>query len=325
MSLMDRIAAKPSVRKFFEGKTFIGVLIAGVAIVTGAITVLGEISSADKQVARWLSNAVKRDPVSQALELKPVPEVVLAGIILSWAVLIALVVWAATRRFTRTKEQKSLDEMMGSVRQIIAQGKQDDPIKTWISVHDVYLIGKDFSGTFTRTAIVKTVGQRLHFFEHRIETAVNADAAESLAAIRYKVRDLGNQKNNIVYLPSENEPFRKKACLFFLPPVEQGETRKFEISYEWPGMFNRLKTKADDIGFIAKTLEIMSVFRTEVYLHDDAPGKLKCTITGKRYDNQSLEGKEYSVNGWRGAGFVYETKEVPAGDLDFTLKIEMNS
>ena len=324
MSFLDTFLAKPAVKRFFEGKTFIGVLVSGVTVMTAVIGFIGKLLSVNAIVANWLSDAVKKNPATQAIELKPITQVVLVGIILSWGVLIALVVWVVTRRFTRTKDQKSLDEIMSSVRQIIAQGKQDGPVKTWTSIHDVYLIGKDFSGIMTRTATVKTVGERLHFFEHKTESEAEADAAESLAALQYRVRDLSGGKNNIVYLPSENEPLRKKACLFFLPPMEKEESRSFEITYEWPGMF-KLASKPEDISFRTEILETMSVFRMEIYLQDGVAGRLDCSVTGKRYNNERLQPLKYSMNGWRGAGFKYEATDIPPGNLDVTLRVEVKN
>jgi hypothetical protein len=39
----------------------------------------------------------------------------------------------------------------------------------------------------------------------------------------------------IVYVPIRNEDHVKEVCIFFIPPIQPGETRRFRVSYFWRG------------------------------------------------------------------------------------------
>jgi hypothetical protein len=297
------------------------------SLLTGSIAVIGilaKIFSYDKTIALWLSHAVATDPATKAPELKLWFVPVLFFILAIAVGLVLMVIWTIKRHYTEAGEQVALNELMSAVRQIRDQAKQTK-IKAWDSLTFIYLINKDFSGSQTRVAVMKAVDQPVHFWESINAVEDEADPVESLSAVNYRVRDLSSPLRNIVYLPSENYKRIKKACLFFLPPIQPGESRRFEISFQWPGMFKRLRKNAEDVEFTTTTREVLSLYRVEVYLQEGTGLALHCTITGDQYPNQTLTAAPCQVNGWRGNGYIYEVKDIPAGNLHLILKAQLKN
>lgn len=321
---IERVAAKPSVKKFFEDKSVFGLLTTIVAVGTAVVGLIGKILSVDKDLAVWIASALTTDPVRHQAVFKSWFLPILVAILLSWALLALLLLWIVARRFKRSKEQIALDEVMSSVRQIRDQAKQLG-IKAWESVHFVYLINKDFSGSERRTNVAKAVDRPLHFLESVTAVEDEAEAAESLSAIKFCVRNLGSDTQNIVYLPSENAQRRKRACLFFLPPIEPGTTRKYETFFQWPGMFRRLKNNSEDFEFRSHTRDTLERFTIEIYLQEGTGGVLECEITGNSHQGQSLKAETCRLGEWTGQGWVYEVKDVPPGDLLLALKAKIRN
>jgi hypothetical protein len=240
------------------------------------------------------------------------------------ASLILMIAWSIKRYFATTKDQAALEEIMSAVRRIRDQAKQPK-IKAWDSLKFVYLVNKDFSGSLKRVSVMKSIDAPVHFWESINTVEDDAQPAASLAEVNYRVQDLSGGSSNIVYLPSENAKRIKKACLFFLPPIQPGEKRMFEISFEWPGLFKRLKKSGEDFEFKSLTRDVLSLYQLEIYLQEGSGYRLECEITGDQYTQQKLEPipNYASANGWRGHGYIYEVRDVPAGPLRFVLQAKV--
>ena len=321
---IKRLIEKSGLPKKIEEKSTLGLFF---AILTGIVVLggfVGKIFDLDKPIALFLSHAIVVDATTKAPELKLwfVPILLLA--LLISASLILMVIWTVKNHFYQTKDQNALEELMGAVRQIRDQAKQTK-IKAWESLTFIYLINKDFSGSQSRISVMKAVDLPVHFWESVNNAEDEADSVRSLAEVNYKVRDLSSPQNNIVYLPSENGQRCKKACLFFLPPIQPGQSRKFEISFQWPGLFRRLKKTSEDFEFTTSTREILSLYRVEIYLQEGTGSSLDCEITGDQHASQSLRAEKYESNGWSGYGFVYQVTDLPAGNLRLVLKAKLKS
>jgi hypothetical protein len=240
------------------------------------------------------------------------------------ASLLFLVVITIRRQYVPSDEAIAFEGLMASVRQIVNQGKQADAIKAWDSVTIRYLIKKDLSGSVVRESVVRAVNGTLHFWENVITASDEAEPVSSLATIQYSVRDKTGSPNAIVHLPSENQGRRKTACLFFLPPVSQGGSRRFEISFHWPGLFRRLRYAAEEFEFKSNTRGPLRLYRIEVYLEDSFGKSLLCENTGPSHRGETLVASEFAdATGWKGRGYVYEARDVPAGDAHFILKVDL--
>ena len=234
-----------------------------------------------------------------------------------------LLLYTVTRRYARTKDQAALDDVMGAVRRIRDQTKHAKKIKAWKSISFTYLIHKDLSGTVRQTAVMKAIEFPVHFWEHQITAEDEADDADSLAALNYTVEDSGSPAADIVYLPAENGRKSKRACLFFLPQLEAGDARQFQVSYEWPRLFKRLKTSEEDFDYETYSVEDVACYRLEVYLQQGAGGVLQCEITGDQHKEQTLIPGTHNENGWKGTGYIYEVKNIPAGDIHLVLRTRL--
>jgi hypothetical protein len=310
--------------KTINEKTTFGLFMAILTGLVGAVGLVGKILDADKRIALWLSKAIALDPSTKAPVLKAwfVPFVFL-GIAIASGFLLLIIV-TVQRHFAKTDDQIALEEMMGSVRQIRDQGKQTK-IKAWKTITLRYLIDKDLSGSLTKISEIQAVDVPVHYWESVNSVEDEADPADSLATIGYRVVDLSSPANSIVYLPSENGRRSKRACLFFLPPIQPGETRKFETFFKWKGMFLRLKKVPEDISFSTNTRDSLPAFRLEVYLEQGSGKSLDCQITSSRYAGDGLTAGTYAVNGWNGSGWVYQATNVPAGSLQFTLRAKLKA
>jgi hypothetical protein len=324
-SHINKILAKPSVKNFFEGKSVFTLLTAVIVGITTTIGIVGKVLAADKNLARWLENSLK-NVGKDNVEFKPGFEIVLLLVLLSWAALVLLALWTFLRRFQETKEQRALDEFMSAVRLIRDQTKNNVGIKSWESVHFIYLIDKDLSGSLTRVNQVKAVNEDLHFIETSSTVEDEADPADSLAAVSFIAESLSsNPTDNIVYLPSENQQRMKKACIFFLPPIQAGTSRKYKTSYAWPGMFKKLKKRSEDFEFNTHTKLLMTDYVCEVYLQENSGGILECEIAGNLYSTQTLGAATYTFGAWRGRGYIYKVTDIPAGDVHLTLRVWIRS
>lgn len=323
--MIDKLLAKPSVKAFFEDQSVFGSLVKIVGGITLVLGFLGKIFALDKTLAGWLSSALKTDATTHAPEFKTWFYPILVLMVLSWASLVLLALWTLLRRYTRTKDQIALDDIMGAVRQIRDQGKQQSGIKAWESVHILYLINKDFSGSVTTRRIAKAIDAPVHFLESVTSAEDEADPVMSLADIKFRVRSLSAcSTDEVVYLPSENELRVKRACLFFLPPIAAGATREYETYFEWPGLFKKLKNNSEDFEFHSQTRDVLANFTIEVYLQEGASGSLDCKITGSQHPTQDLKPQKYQAPQWSGSGFIYNVTRIPAGDVQLALRIKVN-
>jgi hypothetical protein len=323
---INQILAKPSVKNFFEGKSVFTILAAIIGGITTIIAVVGKVLSADKYLAHWIESSldnIGKDNVG----FKPGFELVLFLVLLSWATLVWLAVWSFLRRFQESKEQRALDEFMSAVRLIRDQTKNNSGIKAWESIHFIYLINKDFSGSLTRVNEVKAVDEDLHFIETSSTVEDEADAADSLASVKFRVESQSaNPIDNVVYLPSENQQRMKKACIFFLPPIKSGTSRKYKTFYEWPGMFRKLKKRStEDFEFNTHTKLPLTEYTTEVYLEEGAGGTLECEIAGGIFPTQSLIPSSSTLGAWRGRGHIYKVTDIPAGEVHLVLRVSIRN
>jgi hypothetical protein len=323
-SLRRQLEKSDYVRRFFDEKSTFSIFVVLFTGLLTVITVTGKMLDGDKYIAKWLASGLTVNATTKLVEFKLwfIPVVLLELCLIVGSGL--MVIQTLKVYFTQDDSKKALEDLMSAVRQIRDQGKQTK-IKAWESLTATYLINKDFSGNITRTQVLKAVDQPVHFWESLNVVEDEADGASSLAAVNYRVRDLSSNISNIVYLPSENGRRCKKACLFFLPPIQPGERRKFEITYQWPGCFKRMRKNTEDIEFTTTTREVLPLYRLEVYLQDGTGATLECQITGDQHPSQTLTATPYEFQGWKGRGYIYEIKDIPAGSLRLILKAEVKN
>jgi hypothetical protein len=323
--LQDWLENSEFIRTINEKSTFT-VFFSILAGLVTSIGIVGKIWDKDKAIALWISHATVINPITKDPELRTTTIIVVLFGVFVLSGFALLLIWTFQHRFAKTSDQVALNEFMGSVRQIRDQGMQTK-IKAWDQITLRYLINKDFTGVHSKTLVMRAVDHPVHYWESVNTVEDEADSAESLASINYRVEDMTTPSINskIVYLPSENGKRLKKACLFFLPPIEPNQVRTFNTFYEWKGMFKRLKTTSEDLDYSTHTRDILPSFCMEVYLEEGTGKRLECAITGDTYKNQKIESRSYSSNGWKGSGFIYTVTDIPPGNLHLVLRIELKS
>jgi len=328
-------------RRFFRKspwKIFAAVC-TGLATAIGAVVKVPDINS---KVAEWLSAAIYTDPKTHHYNLRLwfLPFEALALTLAAALLLLAILfirqhyistASAVTREIedlnrALIRERTVNEDMMAAVKAIRNQAKRVNAPQALDSLTLRYFINRDLSATHYRQAVIRGIEDPILFWESRIFVSDEADSVDSLSAIHFNVRDLSDPPHKIVYLPTENQDRIKRTCLFFLPPIQRGESRRFELSYRWPGLFNRLKSAHEDFEYEELASEPIRLFRLEFYLQEGQGNRLHCEVNGPTHANQSLTSQQYSdPTGWKGSGYIYEVRDIPAGQVQFGLRMELRN
>jgi len=333
------VALSKNLRPYLRKSTW-KIFTAVCTALVGAIGALLKIPDINRTLAVWLNAAIYTDPNSHQYALHPwfVPFEVLA--LAMAAGLLLLSISAIRQHFVSAgdagllereelrkalnTEKNATESMMSAVKEIRNQAKKVNAPHALDSLTLRYFINKDLSGTHFRQVVIRGVNDPILFWESRIFASDEADSVDSLSAIHFSVRDLSVPPHKIVYLPTENQARIKRACLFFLPLIQPGESRTFEVSYQWPGLFNRLNSTPEDFEYEELTSEPIPFFRLEFYLQEGQGRRLHCEVNGPPHDNMVFGANEYQdPSGWKGFGYVYEIRNVPAGQGKFGLRIEL--
>jgi hypothetical protein len=191
---------------------------------------------------------------------------------------------------------------------------------TMEKAHFIYQIHKDFTAQVRRNFRVRAGKQPVYFIERGFGVRDHADPAESFIDIDFQVRDT-NDPNGVVYLPMVNERKNKSACIFFLPRIEPGEARTFEISYRWPGMVRSLKIEGEEeFTFRQKSALEMSEFCMELYLEPESGGDLTWEECGDPVNHQSIVVASSQLN-W--PGVKYSGSNLPPDSLSTGIGLRL--
>ena len=230
------------------------------------------------------------------------------------------------RSETSTIAHKTMLGMMRAATRLKHQEFPDSPaqLKSYVSVENMYLIHSDFTTEVTRRYQLKASKDVVHFWEIKIFVNAKAQAMDYLDNIDFKVESEDKAEGkDVVYLPIENDGFRKRVIIYFLPPMQPGEpkARTITAKYKWPKML----AQVDKIGEEPFEWEFDSAENIEHvkfgFFMEPGTGKiLDCEVGGPRYQNPPKTDKpEHPERGW--PGFVYEIKDVPAGKATFQITI----
>jgi hypothetical protein len=76
---------------------------------------------------------------------------------------------------------------------------------------------------------------------------------------------------------------------------------------------------------IGSKSELEGVFHHRLAYLEASFGKSPlCENTGPSHPGETLVAQEFAdATGWKGRGYVYEAKDVPAGDAHFILKVDL--
>jgi hypothetical protein len=193
--------------------------------------------------------------------------------------------------------------------------------KSFESVRFIYFVNRNFDVEVHRHYRLRAGKTPIHFWQNSIGVSPHAAAVETLVDLNFRVmsRSAGNE---IVYLPTRNEPLRKAACIFFLPRIEPGDTRELEVAYTWPKMAFQLKAQGwEEFSVKLTNTENLAAYSLEIFLEPGTGGSLHCAESGVRLPNMGIE-RAVNHLGWE--GWRYSATEVPPELLSdkISLRIE---
>lgn len=124
-------------------------------------------------------------------------------------------------------------------------------------------------------------------------------------------------KTDLLYLPLEDEPLKKKVAVYFLPLLKPAETRAFKLYYEWPGNFLKLiKTGSVSYDWQSRphSPEAAGDFYAE-WIFDEALGEVACQNTGSKPAGLELiRTDEKSPCRW-----IFHGQQIPFGGTPLEL------
>src|ERR1700674_802507 len=211
--------------------------------------------------------------------------------------------------------------MMRAATKLRHRSFPDNPsqTKSHVSIENTYLIHKDFTTEVTRGYELKATTAPIHFCEIAIGVNSQADPADYLDNIDFKVHS-HDDKNEIVYLPIENDGFRKKVVLYFLPRIEANDPkpRSFTVTYKWPKMLAQMsEIGGEEFTWKFNSVEAIGMIKMSFFLEPGTGKNLAGELAGPNYPGAKIE--KASHDDW--PGFVYEVKNVPAGLTDHAVRL----
>jgi hypothetical protein len=175
--------------------------------------------------------------------------------------------------------------------------------KTFRFVRISYHVSRDFSAEVHRRYTIRAGDTPLHLWITSMDASSDSQPAVTFADIQFRL--IGRDTNSeAVYLPAENGRFNKQACIFFLPPIQPGEEREFEVAYRWPGLLLSLqKNNWEDFTFSFKSAGAIEQFEFELYLEDGTGGNLDCKEIGIKLPESEIA-TATNDRGWRGYRYL---------------------
>jgi hypothetical protein len=231
----------------------------------------------------------------------------------------------ARKRLTslENKLAESLNETIQAVSKISRQmfpSSKGAKGKTICSARVSYHINKNFDAEVHRRYVIRAGEIPLHFWQNSFSASGDADPIATFTDLGFQLisRDPGK---DVVYLPSENDGYNKAASIFFMPFIEQGHEREFEVVYRWPGLFRRLeKIGWEDFTFSFRSEGPMENFELEVFLEDGTGGHLNCKEIGVILPDKTLSAIK-NDRGWH--GWSYQGKNISPEMLEEEIVLRL--
>lgn len=139
---------------------------------------------------------------------------------------------------------------------------------------------------------------------------------ETIDELKFSV--LAEEKEtDLVYLPLEDEPLKKKIAVYFLPLLKPGDTRAFKLYYEWPGNFLKLINTGSifyDWQNRSYSSDAVGDFYAE-WIFEESLGEVACQNTGSKPAGLDLiRADEKSPCRW-----IFHGKNMPLGNTPLEL------
>ena len=174
-------------------------------------------------------------------------------------------------------------------------------------------------GPVSLTVHIKAINHPVQFWKYWISADAESQEVSFLKQIEFDVKD--QEDTEVAYLISRNEGRHKELCIFFLPQIEPGLTRKLELSYRWPGIARHLLDKNEDRfewEFQSVRTDELSEVTFRAHFEREI-GDVKCTNVGVRVNGASPKSEPSKENG---ITWVYHVPAVSLRNKTFSLLFE---
>jgi hypothetical protein len=248
--------------------------------------------------------------------------IILLSIFLIRALVVSLRPTDALRRRNKVAI-KTLRKMMAAASQIRNQlfPPAALPVKRLRLCEGTYLIHKNFDMEVKTRYEVLASDKHVHFVQCDIGVENEADEAEFLDYIGFRVKDGKNQF--IPYLPSRDDPRYKGVMIYFLPEIDPAETkpRTLMVTYLWPGGFKRLSVSGqEEFIWDLRSKDNIPSATYQFFLENGTGKVLHCQVTGSTQGTQNLEdGKIHPDKGWD--GWQYTIENAPPGEYRLMIRL----
>jgi len=124
-------------------------------------------------------------------------------------------------------------------------------------------------------------------------------------------------QTDLLFITLEDEPWKKKIAVYFLPQLKPNETRGFRLYYEWPGSFAKLietGTTNYDWQNRASSSDSIGDFYAE-WIFDKNLGEVLCQNTGSKPTGLQLSraGEQYPCR------WIFQGRGIPLGNTPLEL------
>ena len=229
---------------------------------------------------------------------------------------------------SEARTQSALDTLDGMInaafriRQQLWSGGQPN---FHLTMRSQYWIKKDFSANVRTEYEIKAVDGPIHFWEYVFGEESEASPVEYLLDINFRIID--DHGHEVVYLLSGNGARSKRVVLYFHPFIDPsvGDSRRFVISYSWPGYFLHLKERKQEALLFPITAKLLELMECEVFMEPGTSYILKSEEYGSSQGQPHLEevtsaAQQGMSERWK--GWKYSVRKAPQGEYGILLRLQ---
>jgi len=192
----------------------------------------------------------------------------------------------------------------------------NSPRLNYASIKGIYYVGGDGDLRVYKDIIVRAADKQGHFWTFYATGDDGSQPLENIDDMNFAVTAT-DKNTDLLFLPTEDEKFRKSFAVYFLPLLKPGESRRFTLFYEWPGSFLPLIEKGSaSYDWKNRTYTTHSVgdFYAE-WIFDEALGEISCRNTASKPEGLELiRASEHVPCKW-----IFQGEQVPLGNVPYEL------
>lgn len=208
---------------------------------------------------------------------------------------------------------KAYDDVVRATGDVFENWKSNAGVMwRYTKVDERYEIHADGTTLATWTYTIEAVKQT-SVFRVKVFSDDSATPCPMPKDIKFHAFALDADGEEIRYIPILNTPRHKEFALFFMPPIEPGQTRRFRVTHNWPLYAADLLTK-DHTVFAIDYSTCETTDRADVEM-EFAFAKTLGEIEFKKMDGfdddgGSLDRRDHMRDEWRHAIWTYKNADL---------------